>query len=146
MINAMPTPAAYQAFLGTWILMPQTCDYEQGDPPVSGRYVISEHEGRLRFVIEWTDADGASHRHEFSGKPDGSREPFSGGDLADCLATRAVSPRELTTYGYYQGRECMVAQRQLDDSGQAMRVTQLVRLDEGSTFANVAIYRRYLVH
>jgi len=39
----------------------------------------------------------------------------------------------------------MVAQRQLDDSGQAMRVTQLVRLADGEHLANVSVYRRRMV-
>ncbi len=38
----------------------------------------------------------------------------------------------------------MVAQRQLDDRGAAMRVTQLVRFDDGTTLANTSIYRRQL--
>ncbi len=36
----------------------------------------------------------------------------------------------------------MVAQRQLDDTGTAMRVTQLVRFPDGTHAANVSIYRK----
>ncbi len=38
----------------------------------------------------------------------------------------------------------MVAQRQLDASGNAMRVTQIVRLPNGESPGNVAIYRRVI--
>ena len=37
----------------------------------------------------------------------------------------------------------MVAQRQLDASGNAMRVTQVVRFADGTSAANVAVYRRH---
>lgn len=133
----------YADFLGTWLLLPETCEYEQGDPPASGLYRIEDRDGRLHFHMEWTDAQGAPHQLEFSGTPGAGKEPFAGGELADALAIDAKSRRELTSYAYYRGRECMVAQRQLDETGSAMRVTQLVRLDGGHSFANVSIYRRY---
>jgi hypothetical protein len=36
----------------------------------------------------------------------------------------------------------MVAQRQLGDSGDAMRTVQMVRLPDGTSPANVSVYRR----
>ncbi|HLU64694.1 MAG TPA: hypothetical protein VKZ63_00370 [Kofleriaceae bacterium] len=132
----------YQAFLGTWILDPTSCRYEQGEPPQAGVYRIEQAGDALHFHVEWTAADGTRHEVEFSGVPDGRREPFAGGDLADALSVHAVSPRELTSSAYYRGTERMVAQRQLDDSGNAMRVVQLVRLPDGTSPANVAVYLR----
>lgn len=132
----------YAGFLGTWILIPSSCDYEQGVPPASGTYRIDERDGRLEFTIDWTDAEGTAHHAEFSGAPDGRREPFDGGELADALSVTAVSARELTSSAYRDGAELMVAQRQLDDTGVAMRVTQLVRFPDGTHAANVSIYRK----
>ena len=54
----------------------------------------------------------------------------------------AVSTRELNSYAYLKGKELMVAQRQLDDTGLAMRITQLVRLPDGTNISNESIYRR----
>ncbi len=133
----------YRDFLGRWQLIPESCRYEQGDPPVSGSYTIEQNkDGSLQFTAEWTDAAGKPGTVSFSGFPDGTKMPFNAGELADSLAVDAVSPRELNTYAYMDGREIMVAQRQLDGTGQAMRVTQLVRLPNGESPANVAIYRR----
>src|SRR5687768_1949596 len=112
--------AAYADFLGTWILDPTSCAYQQGEPPRSGRYVIEESAGVLHFSIEWVDHVGAEHRVAFSGIPDGVARPFAGGDLADALSITAVSPRELTSAALYRGKERMFAQRQLDETGQAM--------------------------
>lgn len=136
----------YADFLGTWVLVPERCDYEQGDPPISGSYVIEEHDGALVFHIEWTDAAGETHSADFSGVPDGQPVPFAGGDLADALSVTAVSDRELWSSAYREGEELMVAQRQLDDTRTAMRVVQLVRFRGGTDAANVSLYRKQLVH
>ena len=139
MTNASPL---YSRFLGTWILQPHICEYEQGVPPASGLYRIGEDAGRVRFEIDWTDVNGEAHHVEFSGAPDGTRAAFAGGELADEIAVKAISERELTSYAYWQGNEIMVAQRQLDDTGQAMRVVQLVRFPDGSHCANTSVYVR----
>jgi hypothetical protein len=140
--EAMATPPPYQGFLGTWILDPATCDYEQGEPPLAGTYRIDDVDGTLHFHVEWTAADGSRDEVRFQGVPDGRPEPFPGGDLADALTVRAVSPREPTSAASYQGVERMIAQRQLDATGGAMRVIQVVRFPDGTRLTNVAIYRR----
>ena len=140
----MDVQPPYAGFIGTWILDPSTCDYEQGAPPRTGRYQIVDRGGELHFTMEWTDQQGVDHRAGFSGVPDGMPRPFAGGDLADALSITAVSPRELTSAALYRGVERMFAQRQLDDTLQAMRVTQLIRLPNGSRPANIAVYRRLL--
>jgi len=133
----------YRDFLGLWQLIPESCRYEQGDAPTAGFYRIEENkDGTLEFTAEWTDAEGKQGSVSFSGFPDGTKMPFNAGELADALAVEAVSARELNSYAYLNGQELMVAQRQLDASGQAMRITQVVRLPNGESPANIAIYRR----
>ncbi len=132
----------YRAFLGSWVLIPESCDYEQSAPPRSGTDHISETEDGLRFDMSWVDAFGEEQSASFSGIPDGQARPFDGGELADALSITAVSERDLRSAASIKGTELMVAQRQLDDSGQAMRVTQLVRLPDGTTPLNVSIYRK----
>ncbi|MGH1344545.1 MAG: hypothetical protein ACRBN8_23500 [Nannocystales bacterium] len=135
----------YRDFLGLWQLIPESCQYEQGDPPTSGSYRIAENkDGTVEFTAQWVDAAGKSGSVSFSGFPDGTKMPFAAGELADSLAVEAVSPRELNSYAYLDGKELMVAQRQLDASGDAMRVTQVVRLPNGESPGNVAVYRRVI--
>jgi len=132
----------YKGFLGTWVLIPSTCDYEQSEPPVEGTYRIEETAEGLAFHMAWTDGAGERHTASFSGVPDGRPRPFAGGELADALSVTAVSARELNSSAFFRGEELMVAQRQLDDSGQAMRVIQLVRLPDGTSPRNISVYRR----
>jgi hypothetical protein len=136
--------ALHAGFLGTWILDPKSCQYDQGEAPAASRYHIEERAGRLYFSIEWTDTEGVDHRVEFSGVPDGSPEPFAGGELADALSVTAVSDTELTSSAFWRGEELMVAQRQLDPSGTAMRVIQLVRLPDGTRPTNIGVYHKQL--
>ncbi len=140
------TLSTYENFLGTWILDPRSCDYQQGEAPQAGTYRISESDGRLTFEVQWTDQAGASQQVEFSGVPNGEKQPFAGGDLADALAIHPVSKRELNSSAYYRGKERMVAQRQLDNSGNAMRVTQVVRFPDGTFLANVGVYSRQTIN
>jgi hypothetical protein len=131
-------------FLGTWILIPESCVYEQGDPPRAGTQTIEERDGKLVFVIGWTAADGRSDEVRLEGVPDGQPRPFAGGELADAIAVSPVSPRDLRVSAFRGGVELMVAQRQLDDTGTAMRVTQLVRFPDGTYASNRAVYRKRL--
>jgi len=133
----------YAGFLGIWTLVPDSCDYEQGEPPKEATYRIGEEaDDKLVFAMHWVDAKGETHQHEFSGEPNGKPMPFNGGELADALVVTAVSERELTTSALSRGEELMVAQRQLDETGSAMRITQIVRFPGGSSESNVGVYRK----
>ncbi len=132
----------YAGFLGIWTLIPESCDYEQGEPPKEATYRIAEDGPRLVFSMHWVDSKGETHQHEFSGLPNGEPMPFNGGELADALVVHAVSARELTSSALSRGEELMVAQRQLDETGSAMRITQIVRFPGGSSESNVGVYRK----
>ncbi len=134
----------YERFLGTWVLIPDSCQYEQGEPPRDGRYVIAEADARLTFTIDWSDAAGSKHQVSFGGLPDGQPVPFAGGELADALSIAAPSERRLDSVAYWRGEALMWAERQLDDAGNTMRVVQQVKLPDGSRPTNLSLYRRWL--
>jgi hypothetical protein len=48
----------YHGFLGSWVLIPQSCDYEQSEPPQGGTYCIEEVAEGLRLEMLWTDSAG----------------------------------------------------------------------------------------
>ena len=142
----MSNDASYDRFLGAWILVPESCDYQQSEPPRSGTYSIEETADGLRFDMSWVDDEGEAHTASFSAAADGKPAPFDGGDLADALSVTLVSSRELNSSAFWRGKERMVAQRQLDEGGNAMRVVQLVRLPDGTTLANTSVYRREVLN
>ncbi len=132
----------YADFLGIWDLDPESCDYEQSEPPSSGYYTIREDKGGLTFDMVWIDAGGESHAHSFTGMPDGRSQPFNGGDLADAISITAASPVALNSAAFYQGRQLMTATRILKDGGSVMEVRQSVLLPDGTQPTNFACYRR----
>ena len=132
----------YEAFLGTWTLEPASCVYEQSEAPAESTHRIFVEGKKLIITMHWTLADATKHQMQFSGIPNGKPMPFAGGELADALAIHAISKRELTTSAYWKGKEIMLSQRQLDDTGSAMRVTQIVRFQGGTHAANVGVYRK----
>ena len=116
----------FKSFIGLWSLIPESCKYQQGDAPIKGSYKIEYKDENIVFTMNWTDKENKDFSIEFSGIPDGKKVPFNGGALADEMAITAVSERELNSYAYLNGKELMIAQRQLDDTGMAMRITQVV--------------------
>ena len=74
----MSVDPVYRGFLGTWTLIPESCVYEQSEPPQEGTYLIREEERGLTFVIDWIDAEGEHHQISFSGNPSGERVPIPG--------------------------------------------------------------------
>lgn len=136
------TAASCERFFGTWILDVQSCRYQQGEPPQSGRYHIAADGDDLVFSLDWVDADGQAHAVSFRGRPDGSRAPFNGGPLADALAITLVSASQLNSSAFRGGVELMSAERTLSGNGQTMHIVQTVKLPDGTAPANHATYYR----
>ncbi|NVJ96811.1 MAG: hypothetical protein HWE25_01595 [Alphaproteobacteria bacterium] len=140
----MTTEKIYEGFLGDWELDIAASDFGQGEAPAAGGYKISDGKHGILFVIEWTDAEGKSHSYNFTGIPDGEPHPFDGQDLVDSMVVEVPTAQELTSRGFYKGRELMVAARFLMEEGAVMEITQTVLLPDGSKPSNVARYRRKL--
>ena len=138
----MSTTEGCQGFLGNWKLMPGSCVYEQGKPPLDGSYQIAAKGKTLQFSARWTDSDGLSHEMAFFGRPNGVAMPFNGGDLADALSVELVSDRQLDTTAWLNGNPVMIAKRTLSDSGRQMTISQTVNLPDGSTPTNWSTYER----
>ncbi len=136
------TGPIYQNFLGSWALDVDSCDFEQGDPPQTASYRISEDGDELVFEVDWIDVSGEAHHVSFRARPDGSLQPFKGGVLADSLSVTAVSESALHSSAYLNGVELMIAQRTLSNIGGAMHLVQTVKLPDGTTPTNRSTYHR----
>ncbi|MCK0070985.1 MULTISPECIES: hypothetical protein [Kordiimonas] len=132
----------YQGFLGEWILDPDSCEYEQGEPPVTGYYAIHQNGEELEFKMAWVDTEGEQHAHSFRCKPDGHQYKFAGGDLADAISVTATSENTLDSSAFYRDQERMMAYRTLVNGGTEMEVVQKVNLPGGGAPSNFARYVR----
>ena len=135
------TDITHQRFLGSWKLDPASCNYGQGEPPASGRYVIREADGELVFDMSWTDQAGTAHEASFRGRPDGVAVPFKGTDLVDSFSITAENPSELNSTAFLKGERLMHAARTLIDDD-TMRIVQTVYLPDGTAPSNRSVYYR----
>jgi hypothetical protein len=119
-----------EAFLGTWHLVPASCRYEHGAPPRRGTYVLAADGERIRFAIDWVDADGtprsATHTLAF-GEHEGVGMYL---DDARTLTTTAA------------GGLVIHARREVSEDGRTMTIVQMGKTGEGRPFVNKSVYRR----
>jgi len=97
-------------YLGSWQLIPELCNYQQGEAPRSGLYVIAESAGALRLTVDWVDRAGLEHHIEFGGLPDGSEQKVDTPGLTHMTLTR-VDSRTLDSAAYLGGERVMYARR-----------------------------------
>ena len=134
-------------FLGSWQLLPETCEYEQGLAPKSGTYRIILDKGELSFLIAKSDLQNKKTEFELKGKADGEKRPFAVKDVIDTLSIELRNAnKEIWIIGFWGEKEQMVSQLQLDKSGQALRVTQVVFFTDGTKMTNSAVYSKRVVN
>ncbi len=131
----------FDRFIGLWVLDPNSCDYEQGEPPQSGTYRIAPDGVEVVITMAWVDAEG-EQTMTFRGVPDGKPVRFDAGPLADSLAIAAVADDRLDSAAYRAGVELMTAKRTLSKDGASMTVVQTVHLPDGTAPTNTAVYRK----
>ena len=136
------TDKIFSRFLGAWALDRDTCNYEQGSPPRSGRETISLEGEDIVLDMQWIDAEGNQLSAQFRGRSDGAPVAFAGGPLADSLCLAAPTQDALTISAFRDGILIMLAERTLSRDGLTMHVHQKVYLPDGTAPSNHADYRR----
>ena len=130
-----------RTYLGTWILVPELCIYEEGIPPVSGIYRISQLEGDVRISIDWEAQDGSKHQIEFQAPDSGLKQPSNNPGTSHFSITR-VSPLILDSRAYAGEEEVAYARRCASDDGLLLATVQAGRRANGTSFRNFQVYRR----
>ncbi len=128
------------AFLGTWLLVPEKAQYELDQPPQSGLYHLSTDGEQYHFTVEWLDAAGQAHNTAFAGIPDGQQYAYADNPAVDAVAFTRVDAFTLDSDTFKDGQQIAHARRILADDGRTMTVSQGGTLPEGRTFTNVSVY------
>jgi len=129
-------------YLGTWILVPELCLYEEGNPPVSGIYRISQLDGDVRISIDWEAQDGMKHQIEFQAPDSGAKQPSNNPGTSHFSITR-VSPLILDSHAYAGEEEVAYARRRASGDGLLLATVQAGRRANGRSFRNFQVYRRH---
>jgi hypothetical protein len=128
-------------YTGTWILLPELCLYQEGQPPTRGVYTIVQCGSAVEFSIDWTALDGSSHTISFGGPVDGSTQPIEAQPGAE-LSIAAISPLILDSTVRAGSRVVAYARRCVSNDGQLLATVQEGYRADGSTYRNLQVYRR----
>jgi hypothetical protein len=136
-------------YIGTWTLVPELCIYEEGQPPLSGTYRISQADGDVRISIDWKAPDGSAHQIEFGAPNDGTRQPSGAPGVASRdapavshLSITRVSPSILDSSAFAGADEVAYARRSASQDGLLLSTVQVGRRADGTSFRNFQVYRR----
>lgn len=129
-------------FLGAWELLPESSEYELGDPPAEGLYTISSDGDRYHFEIAWKTAAGRHFETGFSGIPDGRPYAYEDPQVADALSLTRVDESTLDSESFRGEVRLAHARRVLMEDGRMMRVSQSGQAPDGETFQNISYYRK----
>jgi len=136
------TTHAAAAFAGTWHLLPEQCDYQLGRPPRSARYRLAcSADGALSIASEWLSTNGKRYRIAFDGRADGTPYPYGSTPHADALSFESVSPTQLHSTTWQDGREVQWSERELVDAD-TLVIRMHGHLSDGRRYTNVGVYRR----
>lgn len=128
-----------EGFLGTWVLVPASCNFDLGAPPRDGRYRIERAGEGLKVSMKWADHAGTVRANSFEAVPDGRLYPGDGG--IDALSMVLTEDDVLDTLAYRDGEVMMVTRRVLSQDQRTMTVLMSGRRADGSLWENRAVYR-----
>ncbi|SMY06719.1 hypothetical protein [Flavimaricola marinus] len=128
------------AYEGSWELVPELSHYDEGKPPKSGRYVITQTGDEIHFQIEWVEADGTPHLIDFKGVADGAIRPA--GEEGIKASFHRKGKTLLESRAYQAGQEVSYAFRRASDDGSLLSVIQFYKHPDGTRTMRLQTYRR----
>ncbi len=129
------------AFLGTWELDASKNQYDLGDPPQSGLYIIEQQGEGYLVTMKWTNTAGESKEMAYEGVPDGKTYPTEAPGV-DSMSMTRVDDHTLDSAAMVGETVIALARRVLSEDGNTMTVTQRGKTPDGGEFANVSVYTR----
>lgn len=128
--------------MGKWVLDPEFAEYEVGQPPRSGTYLIEAADEQLRFTIDWVAADGGQHHLVILATPDGHEYPYDDPQVADAIIYTRIDEYTLDSATKKDGAITNYTRRMVNPAGDLMQIEQSGALPDGSAFTNRSLYRK----
>jgi hypothetical protein len=134
------------AFIGTWILVPELSLYEWGPLPVTCTYVIAPTGAEIEVEMRYTVAPGGEEQVVTYGGPvDGTPQilPAGAGTSGpDSYALVRIDERTLDSTAMRGNQILAYARRVVSSDRQLMAIVQQGQRPDGPTFRNFQVYRR----
>lgn len=130
------------AFLGKWTLNRAKSQYELGQPPKIGTYLIEAEGEGLKVTMQWTSIDEQEFSMVYHSIPDGQQYPYTENPAVDAMMMEQVDERTLDTSAYKDGQVVSFARRALSEDGKTMTITMSGKTADGKDYRNLAIYEK----
>jgi hypothetical protein len=138
----MPERHAVTDYDDEWVLVPELCIYEEGEPPLEGVYRITSKEGLVDLRIAWRDIHDQTHSIQFGGPCDGESHQSDQPGIAAVSFTQ-VDELTLDSAAFSEdGTELMWARRRKSEDGWLLSTVQRLRREDGTTYSLTQVYRR----
>jgi hypothetical protein len=128
------------AYEGKWELVPELSHHDEGQPPRSGCYVITQTGDEIHFQIDWVEADGTPHRIHFTGIADGTIR--AAGEDGLMASFHRKGQTMLESRAYQAGQEVSYAFRRASADGTLLSVVQVYKHPDGTRSMRLQTYRR----
>lgn len=125
---------------GKWVLIPELCIYQSGEPPISGSYEIQTEDGFTQFQIEWKDKSGGENTIQFGGIANGEKCESDTPGISHVIYQR-VSNLILDSTAFNDEEILLYARRAASLDGKILAVSQVLYA-KGTSSTNFQVYRR----
>jgi len=133
---------AEAVFVGEWVLAPELCLYNVGEPPRSGVYRIAPGgHGGFDINIEWEAADGSRHSVSFGGPADGRAIPSEAPGVSHITLTQ-IDAHTLDSAAFQSDQMLSYARRRAAADGSLLVTVQEAPAPDGGRMRNFQVYRR----
>lgn len=129
------------AFIGTWEMLSEQNNYEFGNPPQAGLYIITADGQGYEVTMQWTSPDGNAMNMSYNAIPDGKTYATDATDV-DSMSMTRVDDKTLDSDAKKDGFVVAYATRILSDDNNTMTVKQSGKTPDGQEFTNTSIYVR----
>jgi len=129
-------------FVGTWEMNPDQNDYQAGQPPKSGTYIIQPNDTGYLVTMKWVTQEDKPVEMSYTSIPDGKDYPYENPDVAEFVSMTRIDDRTLDSATKKGGKQIAHARRLLSEDSQTMAVIQSGLLPGGSEFSNVSVYKK----
>ena len=130
------------AFLGIWVMQADQNNYQFGNPPQKGSYIIeSEGDGYL-VTMHWTTSEGKDMTMDYTAIPDGKDYPTDPTTGVDSMSMTRMSDNVLDSAAMKNGIMVAYGTRILSEDKNTMTVKQSGKTSDGQEFINTSVYVR----
>lgn len=133
---------SFEAFIGTWELIPKRSEYEVGEPAKSCTYqIFSPKPGQLQVNLEWIDGQGKEGQATYTLWPDGEKKTYENPKVGGFMRSEILDSGELINELIKADKVIAFGSRKVLSDGE-MKIIQINTLPNGKKYKVIQYYKR----